>query len=138
MRRLIPAVLFLTLSLFLSRDETWALPSISDQILTENAVEEIIDQYLSAAQDPFISCNCAEPTVECERVCAPRQEAGWICGTPANQAALAIRTAIEAGAHPWATAKLIAEHPYPLSKMYLLMNHPDAKPLGSLLQESGL
>ncbi len=138
MRRLIPAVLFLTLSLFLSRDETWALPSISDQILTETAVEEIIERYLSAAQDPFISCNCAVPAIECEKACAPRQEAGWICGTPANQADLAIRRAMEAGAHPWATAKLIDLHPYPFSKMYSVLNHPDAKPLGSLLLEAAL
>ncbi len=138
MRRLIPAVLFLTLSLFLSRDETWALPSISDQHLTEAVAEEIIERYLSAAQDPYMSCNCAVPTVECEDVCAPSDQIGWICGTPGVQADLAIQKAIEANLHPWAIAKLIEEHPYPFSKMYSVMNHPDEKPLGSLLPEPGL
>ena len=138
MRRFFLTILFLVLIISLNRDETWALPNLSDQHLTGAAVEEIIERYLSAAQDGYISCNCAVPTVECEEVCAPREQVGWLCGTPANQADLAIQKALEAGLYPWATAKLIAEHPYPFSKTYLVLNHPDAKPLGSLLLESAL
>ncbi len=141
MRRFFLTILFLVLIISLNRDETWALPNLSDQHLTEAAVEEIVERYLSVAQDPYINCDCAVPTIECEEVCAPREpgeQVGWLCGTPANQAALAIRSATEADAHSWAIAKLIDLHPYPFSKWYSVVNHPDAKPLGSLLLESGL
>ncbi len=139
MRRFFLTLLFLALIIPLNRDETWALPNLSDQHLTEAGLDDIIGRYLSAAQDPYMSCNCDAPKVECNDICAPRQEeGGWICGTPANQTDLAIRKAIEAGAHPMAIGRLIAELPYPFSKMYSVMNHPDAKPLESLLPEPGL
>ena len=139
MRRFVLTLLFLVLIISLNRDETWALPNLSDQHLTEAGLDDIIGRYLSVAQDPVINCDCAVPTVDCEEVCAPRQEeAVGICGTPATQTDLAIRNAIETGAQSWPIAKLIDLHPYPFSKMYSVMNHPDAKPLGSLLQESGL
>ena len=138
MRRFFLTLLFLALIISLNRDETWALPNLSDQHLTEAGLDDITDRYLSAAQDGYINCDCAVPTVECEEVCAPRQEeAVRICGTPANQADPAIERAMEAGLHPWAITKLIEEHPYPFSKMYSVINHPD-KPLESLLPEPGL
>ena len=124
-----------------ARSGVSGLPNLSDQHLTEAVAEEIIERYLSVAQDPYINCDCALPTVECEEVCAPREpgeQARRICGTPANQADLAIERGMEAGLHPWAMAKLIEEHPYPFSKMYSVINHPDAKPLESLLPEPGL
>ena len=139
MRRFFLTLLFLALIIPLNRDETWALPSISDQHLTEAGLDDITDRYLSVAQDSYINCDCALPTVECNAICAPRQEeAGWICGTPANQADLAIEKAMEAGLHPWPIAKLIDLHPYPFSKMYSVMNHPDdrLRPIQTLLEET--
>ncbi len=129
------SILFLVLILSLNQDETWALPSISDKHLTEASVEEIIERYLSAAQDPYINCNCAVPTVECEEVCARSDQVGEFCGTPLIQAGMRIRASriaieksMEAGLHPWVIANRIAEHPYPFYITVALVNlNPDKK-----------
>ena len=47
MRRFVLTLLFAVLIISLNRDETWALPSLSDEHLTEAAVEEIIDRGLA-------------------------------------------------------------------------------------------
>ena len=44
MHRVVLTLLFVVLIITLNRDETWFLPRLSDQILTEADLEEIIDQ----------------------------------------------------------------------------------------------
>ena len=133
MRRFVLTLLLLVLIISLNRDETWALSRLSDKHLTEAAVEEIIERYLSAEQNRSIVCNCAVPTVECEEVCARSDQVGEFCGTPRIQAGMRIRAsriaiekAMEAGLHPWIVANRIAEHPYPFWITYILVN-PDEK-----------
>ena len=133
MRGFVLTLLFAGLIISLNRDETWALPRLSDEHLTEAAVEEIIERYLSAEQNRSIICNCAVPTVECEEVCTRPQ--GAICRTPYAQASMRIRAsriaiekAMEAGLHPWVIANRIAEHPYPFWITFVLVNqNPDKK-----------
>ena len=121
MSRVVLTLLFLVLIVSLNRDETWALPSLSDQILTEADLEEIIDRGLPLPQIVELPvCNCDAPTDrltplrtlfeadECD--CASEQQVGWICGTPILQAEAEIRKAKEAGLHPWAIAQLIELH----------------------------
>ena len=136
MHRFVLTLLFAALVISLNRDETWALPSLSDQILTEAAVEEIIERYLSAEQNRSIRCDCAVPTVECEEFCAPSDQVYRMdCGTPRAQASMRIRAsriaiekAMEAGLHPWVIANRIAEHPYPFWITFVLVNqNPDKK-----------
>ena len=123
MRGLVLTLLFAVLIVSLNRDETWSLPRLSDQILTEADLEEIIDQWQPG---PILvrkiapACDCDSPpnrltplrTIseadECE--CASEQQVGWICGTPFLQATAEIREAIEAGLHPWAIAQLIEQN----------------------------
>ncbi len=135
MRRFVPTLLFLIVIISLNRDETWALPRLSDQILTEADLEEIIERYLSAERNRSIICNCAVPTVECEEACASSDQVGEFCGTPYLQASMRIRAsriaiekAMEASLHPWVIANRIAEHPYPFYITVALVNlNPDKK-----------
>jgi len=46
MRRFVLTLLLLVLIISLNRDETWTLPRLSDQILTEADLEEIIARGL--------------------------------------------------------------------------------------------
>ncbi len=121
MHRFVLTLLFVVLIISLNRDETWALPRLSDQILTEADLEEIIDRGLPLPQIVEVpACNCDSPTDrltplrtiseadDCD--CASEQQVGWICGTPIRQAEAEIREAIEAGLHPWAIAQLIEQH----------------------------
>ena len=50
MRRFVLTLLLLVLIISLNRDETWTLPRLSDQILTEADLEEIIDRGLALPQ----------------------------------------------------------------------------------------
>ena len=122
MRRIVLTLLFVVLIISLNRDETWALPRLSDQILTEADLEEIIDRGLPLPQILVAApaCDCDSPSDrltplrtiseadECD--CASEQQVGWICGTPILQAQAEIRKAIEAGLHPWAIAQLIEQN----------------------------
>ncbi len=122
MRQFVLTLLFVILIVSLNRDETWALPSLSDQILTEADLEEIIDRGLALPQILVAApaCNCESPTDEVTTLrtlfeadecdCASEQQVGWICGTPFLQAGTEIREAIEAGLHPWAIAQLIEQN----------------------------
>jgi hypothetical protein len=61
MRRFVLTLLFVVLIVSLNRDETWALPSLSDKPLTESQLEEIIDQYLDRLTITRVVpvCDCA-------------------------------------------------------------------------------
>ncbi len=121
MRRFVLTLLFAVLIISLNRDETWALPRLSDKHLTEADLEEIIARGLPV---PLIVelpvCNCDSPTDEVTTLrtiseadecdCASEQQVEWICGTMALEAETAIRKAIEAGLHPWAVAQLVEEN----------------------------
>ena len=127
MHRFVLTLLFVALIVSLNRDETWFLPRLSDQNLTEADLEEIIARGLPV---PLIvelpPCNCdppltplksiseAEPTTrpiseadDCD--CASDLNVYW-CGTPFLQAEAAIREAMEAGLHPFAIAQLIEQY----------------------------
>ena len=94
MRRFVLILLFVVLVISLNQDETWALPRLSDQILTEADLEEIIDRGLALPQILVAApaCNCESPTDEVTTLrtlfeadecdCASEQQVGWICGTP--------------------------------------------------------
>ncbi len=121
MRRFILTLLLLVLIITLNRDETWALPRLSDGHLTEADLEEIIDRGLQLPQIVEVPvCNCDAPTDEVTTLrtlfeeedcdCASEQQVGWICGTMALNAGAATREAIESGLHPWAIAQLIEQH----------------------------
>ncbi len=122
MRRFVLTLLFAVFIISLNRDETWALPRLSDQILTEADLEEIIDRGLALPQILVAApaCNCESPTDEVTTLrtlfeadecdCASEQQVGWICGTPFLQATAEIREAMEAGLHPWAIARLIEQN----------------------------
>jgi hypothetical protein len=135
MRRFVLTLLFALLVITLNRDETWALPRLSDQILTEADLEEIIDQnrfgpILVRKIVPI--CECDSPSNrltplrsisesdeltplrtiseadDCD--CASGKQVEWICGTMALKAEAAIRKAIESGLHPWAVAQLVEQN----------------------------
>ncbi len=123
MRRFVLTLLFVVLIVSLNRDETWALPSLSDKPLTESQLEEIIDQYLGSLTITRIVpvCDCeGRPTDEvtlfktlseanqCD--CASGQRVEWICGTILDRAVGQIREAREAGLHPWAIAQLVEQY----------------------------
>ena len=123
MRRFVLTLLFAVLVISLNRDETWALPSVSDKPLTESQLEEIIDQYLDSLTITRIVpvCDCAgHPTDEltlfktlseaddCD--CASGKQVEWICGTMLDRAVRQIRKAREAGLHPWAVAQLVEKN----------------------------
>ncbi len=121
MRRFVLTLLFVVLIISLNRDETWALPRLSDGHLTEADLEEIIDRGLPLPQIVEVPvCNCDAPTDEVTTLrtisevdecdCASEQQVGWICGTPILQAEAEIRKAKEAGLHPWAIARLIEQN----------------------------
>jgi len=122
MHRFILTLLFVVLVISLNQDETWALPRLSDEHLTEADLEEIIDRGLPFPQIIVATpvCDCAGPTDELtplkilseadECDCASEQRVGWICGTPFRQAETEIRKAIESGLHPWAIAQLIEQN----------------------------
>ena len=109
MRRFVLTLLFVVLVISLNRDETWALPRLSDQILTEADLEEIIDRGLPLPQILVAApaCDCDSPSDrltplrtiseagECD--CASEQQVEWICGTMALNAEMEIREAMEAG-----------------------------------------
>ncbi len=124
-------LLFVVLVISLNQDETWALPRLSDQILTEADLEEIIDQYLDSLTITRIVpvCDCAghqvtilEAFVEAEEWtprrtifanqcdCASGQRVEWICGTMLDRAVGQIREARKAGLHPWAIAQLVEQY----------------------------
>ncbi len=93
MRRFVLTLLFVVLIISLNRDETWALPRLSDKHLTEADLEEIIDRGLPLPQIIVAApvCDCAGPTDrltllkilseadDCD--CASVQQVEWICGT---------------------------------------------------------
>ncbi len=123
MHRFVLTLLFVVLVISLNQDETWALPRLSDQILTEAAVEEIIDQWQPGpilVRKIVPACDCDSPSDrltplrtiseadECD--CASEQQVEWICGTMALKAEAEIREAIEAGLHPWAVAQLVEQN----------------------------
>ncbi len=123
MRRFVLTLLFVVLVISLNRDETWALPRLSDGHLTEADLEEIIDQWQPGpilVRKIVPACDCDSPSDrltplrtiseadECD--CASEQQVGWICGTPIRQAEAEIRKAIEAGLHPWAIAQLVEQN----------------------------
>ena len=131
MRRFVLTLLFAVLIISLNRDETWALPRLSDKHLTESQLEEIIDQYLDSLTITRIVpvCDCAghqvtilETFVEAEEWtprrtisadqcdCASGQRVEWICGTMLDRAVGQIREAREAGLHPWAIAQLVEQY----------------------------
>ncbi len=122
MRRFVLTLLFVVLVISLNQDETWALPRLSDQILTEADLEEIIDRGLALPQILVAApvCDCAGPKDELtplrtiseadECDCASEQQVEWICGTMALKAEAAIRKAIEARLHPWAVAQLVEQN----------------------------
>ncbi len=100
MRRFVLTLLFLVLIISLNRDETWALPRLSDEHLTEADLEEIIDRGLPLPQIVILPpCNCDAPTDEVATLrtlfeeedcdCASEQQTYWICGTPIEQARMA-------------------------------------------------
>ncbi len=63
MRPFVLNFLFVVLVISLNQDETWALPRLSDQILTEADLEEIIDRGLPLPQIVEVPVyNCDSPT----------------------------------------------------------------------------
>ena len=121
MRRFVLTLLFLVLIISLNRDETWALPRLSDGQLTDADLAEIIDQHRFGPQIVEVPvCNRDSPTDEVTTLrrvleadecdCASEQQVRWICGTMALKAVTEIRKAIEAGLHPWAVAQLVEQN----------------------------
>ncbi len=117
-RTLLSALLLLIVGIVLSRDAAW------QPLLNEASAENVIQTYFGR-QERAISCDCAAPTSECERVCkTPRGDFVWECGTPGLQADAEIQDAMASGAASWQVARLIQRHPGdPFETSYVLLDY---------------
>jgi hypothetical protein len=120
--RFVLILLFAVLIISLNRDETWALPRLSDKHLTEADLVEIIDKsrFGPIVRKIVPACHCDSPTDEMTTLrtfvgadecdCASDPPVEWICGTMALKAEAEIREAIESGLHAWAIAQLVEQN----------------------------